>query len=211
MEDTNTTEDCAQYAILEEALWRGHKYMIVEDTHTHTIRWATEFTNPDILKEAPDFSKFYGYVTGDKDEAVDFAAEEAMRTIDNYLLNNSKETDKMEDEEMQSGCATCDEEEVPYDEEDPYEVLDRSIYDDKDDSNIGKKGERHAQEEPQAVKMRRTLAWAINNLRMKVDPLKALCEKKAWDAEICYDIEECIAKLGECLAQLTIWDEEKYD
>lgn len=109
----------------------------------------------------------------------------------------------MEDEEMKDWYDP--------DEEDPYEALDRSIYDDKDDSNMGKKGDRHAQEEPQAVEMCRTLAWAINNLRMKVDQLKDLCEKKDWNYDICYDIEEGMAKLGECLAQLTIWGEEKYE
>ena len=86
----------------------------------------------------------------------------------------------------------------------------RSTFDSVDKS-ASNKNALHAQEEPQAVEMRRTLAWAINNLRMKVYQLKAFCEKKDWNNDICYDIEDGISKLGECLAQLTIWDEEKYE
>lgn len=68
-----------------------------------------------------------------------------------------------------------------------------------------------ATEEKEVIEAKRVMSWAIIKLTQSIEHLRDLCKRKEWDDEITYDMEEAKTKLGECLADLTVWDEESFE
>ena len=67
------------------------------------------------------------------------------------------------------------------------------------------------QEEKEVIEAKRVMSWVIIKLTKSIEDLRELCKHKDWDDEITYDMEEIKTKLGECLADLTVWDEESFE
>ena len=68
-----------------------------------------------------------------------------------------------------------------------------------------------AAEEKEVTEAKRVMSWAIIKLTQSIEHLRDLCKRKDWDDMITYDMEEAKTKLGGCLADLTVWDEESFE